>query len=134
MGHDRKGAIKDGSNVAVPGRNVHGGGEFGSVIRKKELGGEWECAQGTDGVPPLVGATDHGNDGETRGRWRVGVPSSRGGNVCHGDPPHRGVHQEAADDHIEEVVLSPRLCTVHGRGKFHGDEPDFALVVSRRGK
>ena len=62
------------------------------------------------------------------------VPIGRGGNGSHGDPPHWGLHQEAADNHIGEGSLSPRQCTVHGRGADARDDPVGAMVGSKRGK
>ena len=62
--------------------------------------GDRVYAQGPNGVAPLGGAADHGDDVKTWGRQRVGVHSGRGGNGLRGDPPHRSIHQEAADDHI----------------------------------
>ena len=136
VGHDIQGSRKDGINGAVPGRNVQGGDAVGATIWKRELGGYWGDAQGTDDVPPSGDAMDHGDDGETRGRRRVGVVVSivRGGNGLCGDPPHWGIHQNTADDHIGEGVLLARLCTVHGGGEDSGHDPDGALVGSRRGK
>ena len=64
----------------------------------------------------------------------MGVLIGRGGYGIHGDPPHQGVHQEAAYDHIREGVMPPYLCTVHGGGLDVGDEPVGAMVGSRRGK
>ena len=80
MGHDSKSTRKDGSNGAGPGRNVHSGGAVSANIWKIELGGDRGDAQGTDGVPPSGGATDHGDDGETKGRQRVKLPIDRGVN------------------------------------------------------
>ena len=96
------------------------------------MGGDRGDVQGSDGIPPSGGATDHGDDGETRGSRRLGVPISRRGDGSRGATPHRGVHQEVADNHSGEGGLSPCLCTVHGRGADAGDDPDGALVVSRR--
>ena len=69
-------------------------------------------AQGPGGVSPSVGATDHGDNGKTWGRQRVGVTSGSEGDVSHGAPTHRGVHQEAVDNHSRKGGLPPRLCTV----------------------
>ena len=69
-----------------------------------------------------------------RGRRRVGVPSGRLSNGRRGDPPHKSVHQEAADKHIREGSLLPRLCTVHGGGADSRDDQDIVLVGSRRSK
>ena len=98
------------------------------------MGGEGEDSQGPVGVPPPGGATYHRDDSETRGRNRVVVTPSGGGNVSCGAPPHQGVNQKASDNHRGEGGLPPRLCTVHGGGADAGDEPDGALVGSRRGK
>ena len=59
------------------------------------------------GVTPPGGATDHGDDGETLGRRRVGVPLSSGGNIIRGVPPHWGVHKEASDDYRVKDGLPP---------------------------
>ena len=134
VGHDSEGDRKDGSNGAGPGRNINVGGTVGAIIWQRYLGGDWGDAQGPNGVPPLVGATDHRDDGETRGRRRVGIPSGRGGDGCSGDSPHWGVHQEAADNHIGDGGLPPRICTVNGGGADDGDEPVGTMVGSRRGK
>ena len=42
--------------------------------------------------------------------------------------------KEAAENHNREGVLSACICTVHGGGDNAGDDPDGALVGSRRGK
>ena len=75
--HDSEGDIKDGSNGAVPGINVQGGGAVSDIIWQREIGGDQGDAQGPDGVPPLGGVTDHGDDGKTQDRLRVGVPISK---------------------------------------------------------
>ena len=62
------------------------------------------------------------------------VPRGRGGDGRRGATPHQCVYQEAIDDNNREDVLPPRLCTVHVGGADSGDEPDGALVGSRRGK
>ena len=128
MGHDSKVARKDGRNGAVPGINVQGGGTFGAIIWQREMGGDRGDAQGPDGVPTSGGVTDHGDDGETRGRWRVRVPSGRVGDVRYEDPPHHSVHQEAEDKHIGQGCLLPRICTVHGGGANARDELVGAMV------
>ena len=64
----------------------------------------------------------------------MGVSRGIEGNVRRGDPPHRSVHQEEADDYSIEVGLLPCLCTANGYGEDAGDEPDGALVGSRRGQ
>ena len=68
-----------------------------------------QYTQGPDGVPPPGGATDHGDDGETRGRRKVGVIIGRGGYGRRGATPHRCLHQEAIDDHIVDGGLTNRL-------------------------
>ena len=73
------------------------------------MGGDRGDAQGPGGVPTLGGIMDHGDDGETRGRRRVGVPLGSRGNGIRGDPPHQGVHQEAAGEHSGKCVLPPHL-------------------------
>ena len=128
VGDDSEGYRKDGSNSEGPGSNVLGGGVVCVTIWKRYLGGDRGNAQGTDGVPPLSGATDNGDDGETWGRRRVGVPRSRGGDGILWDPPHRSIHQEAADDHSGEGGLPACKCTVHRGGEDAGDEPDGALM------
>ena len=84
-------------------------------------------------VPPSGGATDHGDDGETRGRRRMGVPISRGGNGRRRAPHHRGVHQEVAHEHSGEGGLTPRLCNVNKGGEDAGDKLVSAMVGSRCG-
>ena len=98
------------------------------------MGNDQGYAQGRDGVLPSSGATDHGDDGETQGRRRVGVTIGRGGNGSRGSPPHRGVHQEVSDDHSGEGGLPPYLCTMHRGGAGSGDDPVGVMVISRRGK
>ena len=61
-------------------------------------------------------------------RRRVGVPIGRGGDGSRGDPPHWGLHQEAAYDHSVEGGLSSHLCTVHRGGTDAGDERVGAMV------
>ena len=134
VGHDSEGARKDRINGAGPGRNVQGGGSVGDITWKRDLGGEQGDTHGNDGVPPSGGTTDNGDDGETRGRRRVGVPIGSRGDGSRGDPPHRGVHQEASAVHRGEGGMPPRLCTVYGGGADSGDEPVGAMVVSRHGK
>ena len=104
------------------------------TLWNQEMGGDQGDVQGPDGVPPSGGAMDHGDDGETRGRRRVGVSSGRGGDGLCRDPPHHGIHQETTDDHSREGGLPARICTVHGGGEEAGDDPDGALVGSRRSK
>ena len=100
MGDDSESFRKEGSNSAGLGSNLQGGGAVSVIIWKRELGGERVDAKVTDSVPPLSSATDHRDDRETWGRIRMGVSSGRGGNGLRGDPPHRGIHQEAEGDHI----------------------------------
>ena len=64
----------------------------------------------------------------------MGVSSGRGGDGNRGVPPHWGVHKEASDNHDREVGPLAGICILHGGGKNAGDEPDGALVKSRRGK
>ena len=132
--HDSEGTKKDGSNGAGTERNVQGGGAVGAIIWQRVLGGDWGYDKGPSRVTSLFGATDHGDDGKTRGRRGVGVPSGRGGDGCRRAPSHKSVHKEAAENDRRESGLLPRLCTVHGGGADAGDEPDRALVGSRRGK
>ena len=77
MGRDGKGTGKYGSNGGVPVRNVQDGVTVGAIIWHRKLVGDRVDAQGTDGVPSLGGATDHGDDRETWGRRRVVVPRGR---------------------------------------------------------
>ena len=109
VGHGSEGDRKDRRNVEGPGRDVQGSDTIGDIIWQGELGGDKEYAQGTDGVPPLVSATHHGDDSKVQGRQRVGVPIGRGGDGRCGAPPHQGVHQEAAYNHSREGGLPPRL-------------------------
>ena len=64
VGHNSKGTGKQGRNGAGLGRNVQGGGTVGAIIWQRELGSDWGDAQVPDGVPPLGGATYHGDNGE----------------------------------------------------------------------
>ena len=89
--------------------NVRGGGRVGALVWQQELGGDGVDAQVTGGVPPPGGAMDHMDDGETRGRQRVGITLGSGGNGSHGAPPHRGVHQEATGDNSGKGGLPPHL-------------------------
>ena len=73
------------------------------------MGRDGGYSQGPVGVPPLGSATDHGYDGETRSKRRVGVPLGSGGNVSHGDPTTLGVHQEASGEHNRKGGLSLHL-------------------------
>ena len=77
MRHDSEDTGKYGSNGAGPGRNVQGGGRVSAIIWQQDLVGDRVDFQGPDSVPSSRVAKDHGDDGETRGRWRVGVPSGR---------------------------------------------------------
>ena len=67
------------------------GGTVGDLVLQKELSGDGGYAQGPGGVTLPGGATDHGDDSNTRGRPRVGVLLVSGGNEIHGAQPHRGV-------------------------------------------
>ena len=134
VGHDSKGARKNGSNGAGPGRNLQGGGAVCDVIWKREMVGDYLYTQGPDGVPPSGGATDRGVGGKTWGRRRVLVTRGRGGDGRCKDTTHWGVHQEAAYYHSGECGLPPRLYTVHRGGEDAGYEPGGVLVESRRGK
>ena len=98
------------------------------------MGGEQVDDQVTDGVPPSVGATDHEEDGKTLVRRIVGLSNGRGGNGICGYPPHLIIHQEAADNRSVEGGLSSCLCILHRGGEYAGDNPDGALVGSRRDK
>ena len=62
MGNGIEGAGKDGSNGAVPGSDVQGGGTVGALVRQLELGDDGGDAQGPRGVPPPGSITDHGAD------------------------------------------------------------------------
>ena len=73
------------------------------------MGGDGVYGQGPEGVPPPVGATDHGADGEMCGRRRVGVPLGSVENVNRRAPPHRGVHQEAVGNHSRKGLLPPHI-------------------------
>ena len=77
MGHDSEVTGEGGRNGAGPVSNVKGGGIVGAIILQQELGGDRGDAQVPDGFLSSGGATDHGYDGEMRGRRRVGLPSSR---------------------------------------------------------
>ena len=134
VGHGSKGVGKDRSNGTFPGRNVQGGGSVGALVCHRDLGGDRGDAHVTGGVPPSGFTTDHGDDGETRGRQRVGVPIGRGGYGRRGDSSHRGVHKEAIDDHNGEGGLSSCLCNVYRGGADAGDGPVGAIVGSRCGK
>ena len=134
VGYDREGTRKYRSNSAGPGINVKGGDSVGVALWKLDLGGDQEDVQGPDSISPSVGATDHGDDGKTWGRWRVGVSRGRGGNGIRGDPPHRSIHQEVADDHIVEGGISACIFIVHGVGEDSRDDPDGVMVGSRRVK
>ena len=71
-------------NSAGPGGNLLGGGAVGYLVHKRELGGDGVDDQGSGGVPPPGGATDHRDDSGTWVRWRVGVPLGSGGNGIRG--------------------------------------------------
>ena len=112
VGHVSEGTRKDGSSDEGTGRNVQCGGTVGVIIWQRDLGGNRVDDQGPDGISPSGGTTNHGDDRETQGRWRVGVSSCRGGNGTRKDPPHWGVHKEVTDKHSGVGVLPARLCTV----------------------
>ena len=88
MGVDSEGYRKDWSNSTVPGSNVQGVGSVGVTIWKRYMGGDRGDSQVLDDVLTLGGAMDHGDDGETWDRRRVGVSNGRGGDELRGDPPH----------------------------------------------
>ena len=134
MGDDSEGPRKDGINSAGPGRNLQGGGAIRVTLWKRELGGDQGDDQGPDGIPPVISKTDHRDDVETWGRRRVGVSRSRGGNELRGATPHWSINKEDADNHIGEGDLPACICVLHGGGENDGDDPDGALVRSRRGK
>ena len=73
------------------------------------MGGDGVDPQHHGEVPPRGSTTNHGDDGETWGRQRVGVSLSSGGNVSRGDPTYWGVHQEVSGDHIGKGILSPHI-------------------------
>ena len=64
----------------------------------------------------------------------MGVSICRGGDGIRGAPPHLSIHKEAAYNHSGYGSLSVCICIVHGGEEDAGDNPDGALVVSRRGK
>ena len=88
MGNGSEGAGGDGSNGTGLRSIVLGGGAVGDLIPQRELGVDRLDAQGPGGVPPLDRARDHGDDGKTRFRQRLGVPLGSGGNGSRGDPPY----------------------------------------------
>ena len=88
MEDDSEGPRKDVINSVGPGSNVQGVGAVGVTIWKQELGGDSGNAQGTDGIQPYSGTSDHGDDGEMWGRQRVGVSSGRGGYGISGAQTH----------------------------------------------
>ena len=122
----------DVSNSAGPGRNLQVSGAVGVTLWKRELGGDRGDAQGSVSVPPSGGATDHGDDGGTWGRRRVGVSIGRGGDGLHGDPPNRSINQESEGNHSGEGGFPSCLYILHGGGEDDGDDPDGTLVGSRR--
>ena len=128
VGGYREGSRKDKSNSAVPRRNIQGVGGVSVTLWKQKLGGDRGDSQGPDGILPAGGAMDHGDDGETWGRQRVGISSRRGGNGLCRDPPHDSTHKEATDNHILEVVVLACLCILHGGGEDFSDKLDGALV------
>ena len=128
-----KGYRKDGRNGAGPGSNVQGGGTVGVTIWKQELGGDQGDTQDPGGVPPSVGATDQGDDGETWGMQRVGISSGRGGDGTRGDQPRWSINQYVAEKNVREGGLPAYVCIVHRSREDSRDETNGALVVSRRG-
>ena len=78
--------------------------------------------------------TDHGDDGKTWRRQRVGLSSGIEGDGLRGDPPHQSIHKEAEDKNIGEGGLMSCICIVYGGRENSGDNPDGALVRSRRSK
>ena len=56
---------KDRSNGSGPGSNEQGSGSVSAIIWQQALGGDWGYAKGPDGVSPLGGVTDHGDDSKT---------------------------------------------------------------------
>ena len=68
---------RKGATVQAWGGDVQGIVTVNSVIWQRDMGGDQGDAQVTDGFPSPGSATDHGDDVETRGRSRVGVPSVR---------------------------------------------------------
>ena len=66
-------------------------------------------AQSYGGVPPPGGTTYYEEDGKPWVWQRLRVPLSSGGNIRHGDPPHWGIHQEEAGNHIGKDGLSPHI-------------------------
>ena len=75
VGDDSDGSREDGRNCAGTGKNIQGSGSVSVTLWKQELGGDRIDDQGPYSVPPLGGATDHGDDDETWGRQRVGLSS-----------------------------------------------------------
>ena len=108
-GNGSKDDGKDNRNGAGPGSDVYYCGSVGDIVQKQYMGYDGVDDQGTGGVQPPGGATDHRDDGETRVRRRVGVPHSSGGDGSRGAPPHRGVNQEAEGDHGRNGGLSHHI-------------------------
>ena len=73
------------------------------------MGGNQGDAQFPGGVPPTGGATNNGDDEETRGRRRVGLPLDSGGNGDRRAPSHRGVHQKELGNHSKKGGLLTHL-------------------------
>ena len=115
-GDDSESSRKYRINSAVPGSNVHVSGTVGVSIWKRELGGGRGDAKGPDSISTSGGATDHGDDGETWVRRRVGVSSNRGGDGLRRAPPHWSIHKEATDNHIREGGLPACICIFHRGG------------------
>ena len=65
VGDDSEGPREDRINGAGPGIDVKCSGAVDVTICKQELVVDRGDAEGPDGVPPSVGTTDHGDEGET---------------------------------------------------------------------
>ena len=99
VGNGSKGAGKNDRNSADLGIDLQGSDTVGALLGQQDLGGDRGDYQSPGGVPPLGGAMDHGDEGQTRGRQRVIVTLSSRVNGSRGDPPHWGVHQEVSGKH-----------------------------------
>ena len=109
VGNGIKSAVKDGSNGAGLGRDVTVSGAVGALVRQKNMCGDRRYVQCLGGVPILGDVTDNGDDGEMRGRQRLGVYLGGGGNGDPGSSLHQGVHKEATGNRSGKGGLLPHL-------------------------
>ena len=95
--------------------------------------GDRVYVEGPRGVSPLVGQTDHGDDGEACGVWGVGIFFGGGGTRSRRLTPHTGVHLDTAGNHYITGVMPLHSLTLYQGREEAGYKSDDGMVGSGHG-